>query len=67
MDFYLGNPTLALMGYRLYKISIDAEGLPHDLTVISKDKLKRNDLIEWISMDNNTWYVRRVENDKRRN
>lgn len=59
MDFYLGNPTLALMGYRLYKISISDEGLPHDLTVISKDKLNNGDSIEWILMDENTWYVRR--------
>lgn len=59
MDFYLGNPTLALMGYRLYRIVIDSEGLSDDILVVSKDKLKKDDNIEWIPIDNDTWYVRK--------
>lgn len=58
MDFYLGNPTLALMGYRLYKVTVNSEDLADEILVISRDKLKKGDNIEWISIDKNTWYVR---------
>jgi hypothetical protein len=59
MDFYLGNPTLALMGYRLYKITVNSEGLSDEILVITKDKIKKGDNIEWIPIDKNTWYVRK--------
>lgn len=59
MDFYLGNPTLALMGYRLYRIDVKSDDLSEDILVISRDKLKIKDNIEWIPIDDNTWYVRK--------
>ena len=59
MDFYLGNPTLALMGYRLYKIAIDSNEFSNEILIISRDKLNTGDNIEWIPIDNETWYVRK--------
>ena len=59
MDFYLGNPTLALMGYRLYRITIGLKEFEEEILVISKDKIKNGDDIEWIPIDDNTWYIRR--------
>lgn len=58
-DFYLGNPTLALMGYRLYRVKISSNGLPNEILIISKDQLKKENSIEWIPIDGNTWYVRK--------
>lgn len=58
-DFYLGNPTLALMGYRLYKIQVRIDGNESERLVITKDKIKKDDYVEYIPFDNNAWYVRR--------
>lgn len=58
-DFYLANPTLALMGYRLYEIE-DEEG--KDAIVITMDRLKNGDYIETIPFDKHTYFARRREN-----
>lgn len=58
-DFYLGNPTLALMGYRLYEIQYELNGKTYEAQIISKDKIQTDDYIEYIPFDKRTWYVRR--------
>lgn len=63
MDLFLANPTLALF-YKLYEIEVEIEGENKRITVITKDKLKKNDDIEWLPFDDQCWYVRRVENGK---
>lgn len=63
-DLYMGNPTLALLGYRLYRIEVETKkGSLNDILVISKDKLNVNEYIAWIEIDENNWHVRRIQND----
>lgn len=64
MDLYLANPILALLGYRLYRI--DTENKKR-ISVITKDKLNKGDSIDWIELDDSSWYVKRRENERRGN
>lgn len=59
-DFYLGNPTLALMNYRLYRVKYRLSGDEYERIVITKDRLEVDDYIESIPFDKSTWYVRRI-------
>lgn len=58
-DFYLGNPTLALLGYKLYTIQYTIGENSYEKLVITKDKIQEKDLVEFIPFDKNIWYVRR--------
>lgn len=60
MKLYLGNPTLLLMNFKLYEIVV--EGRNETIVVISKQRLNRNAMINWIRLDENTWYVKEVGN-----
>jgi len=59
MDLYMANPTLALLGYKLYSIKVTNED--DNYIVISKDDLQVGDDIEWKILDNKRWYVRKVK------
>lgn len=59
MDLYMANPTLALLGYKLYSIKVTNED--DNYIVISKDDLQVGDDIEWKFLDNKRWYVRKVK------
>lgn len=58
-DFYLGNPTLALMNYKLYRIQFVVSGERRERLVISKEKIVKGDFVEAIPFDEKTWFVRR--------
>lgn len=58
-DFYLGNPTLALMNYKLYRIQFVVNGERRERLVISKEKIVKGDFVEAIPFDEKTWFVRR--------
>ncbi len=58
-DFYLGNPTLALVGYKLYRIKHLTSSGEQEIIVVTKDTIHKNDFIESIPFDKGTWYVRR--------
>ncbi|MFI3236597.1 MAG: anti-phage protein KwaA [Lachnospiraceae bacterium] len=60
MKLYLGNPTLLLMNFKLYEIVV--EGRNEIIVVISKKRLNCNTMIKWIRLDENTWYVKEVDN-----
>lgn len=59
MNLYMANPTLSLFGYKLYTIEVDDPQSPGEFIVISRNELKIGDKIEWISLDQNRWYVRK--------
>lgn len=61
MDLYYGNPTLALMGYRLYRAKIKGES--DSIVLISKDRLSRESSIRWIRIDRYIWVVKEMRND----
>ena len=58
-DFYLGNPTMALMNYRLYKIQYMDNDILEERLVITKEKLQPGDYVEAIPFDQKTWFVKR--------
>lgn len=60
MDLYYGNPTLALMGYRLYTIYPDSNKYPDGIMVITKDRIKQDSDIRWIEIDENFWFVKEI-------
>ncbi len=59
MNLYMANPTLALLGYKLYSIEVINDN--DNYIVISKDDLQVGDDIEWKILDNKRWYVRKVK------
>lgn len=63
MDLYYGNPTLALMGYRLYRAEINNLEAPDSVILLSKDHLSRNSSIKWIEIDKYVWIAKEIRND----
>ena len=61
MDLYYGNPTLAFMGYRLYRASIMCDGVVNSVVLITKDELDKDASINWIRIDKSVWVVRRTK------
>lgn len=60
MDLYYGNPTLALMGYRLYRAEINNIDAPDGVILISKDRLSKNLSIKWIEIDKFVWVAKEI-------
>ena len=63
MDLYYGNPTLALMGYRLYRAEINGYSDPDGIVLISKSRLSSGNSIQWIPIDENVWLAKEINND----
>lgn len=63
MDLYCGNPTLALMGYRLYRAEIAGVNAPDGVILISTDHLSKKSFIKWIPIDKYVWIAKEIEND----
>ena len=60
-DLYYGNPTLAIFGYHLYRVSVAELDYEEDLILISKDKLTLNDNIEWIEIGEYVWVAKKCK------
>lgn len=58
-NLFYANPTLALLGYHVYKIDTD-DGVIQKI-VLSKDELKNGTLIQYIQIDDKTYYARRCK------
>lgn len=68
-DIYYCNPTLLLLGFRIYKAkgTIGKNG-DFDQTVITWGKLESSkDNIKYIPIDEKTCFAFKIKNDKRRN
>ena len=63
MDLYCGNPTLALMGYRLYRAEIEGVDAPDGVILISKNRLLKESSIKWIPIDKYVWIAKEIIND----
>ena len=63
MDLYYGNPTLALMGYRLYRAEIKGCEAPDGIILISRDRLNKASSIKWIPIDKYVWIAKEIKND----
>ena len=62
-DLYCGNPTLALMGYKLYRAEIKGVNAPGGVILISKDRLLDESRITWIPIDTYVWVAKENKND----
>ena len=60
---HLGNPTLALMGYRLYRAEIKGCEAPDGIILISRDRLNKASSIKWIPIDEYVWIAKEIKND----
>ena len=60
MNLYYGNPTLALMGYRLYRAETENSVDSEEIILISKDYLAKGKSIKWIEIDKNVWFAKEV-------
>lgn len=60
-DRYYANPTLAIMGFKLYKANLhDEHGVYEDVTLISKDNLMQNEPVRYKCISKNVFYVKRL-------
>ena len=58
-DIYYTNPTLLLLGYRVYRIEGEWNRNSIKRIIISHGELQVGDLIRYIAIDDNTYYVRK--------
>ena len=58
MDLYLGNPTLALLGYHLYRIEATGVSATDGILVISQDELTPGVSIKWIKIADSVWVAK---------
>lgn len=62
MKFYLANPTLFLMGFRLYEVKVRLNNEERTVSIITESTLEENMYIVWIELDKNVWYVKEHKN-----
>lgn len=59
-NIYYANPTLALLGFRIYHIQMEQTKDEETIIVIAKQELSKNDKISTIPFDENIFYARKV-------
>jgi hypothetical protein len=61
-DKFYANPTLAVLGYRLYKVTIKTRlSMKKDIIVVTKDTLVKADQIKTLSLDEKIIFARLVK------
>ncbi|MFC1027129.1 anti-phage protein KwaA [Pasteurella multocida] len=61
-DLFYANPTLALLGFRIYKADGNFKfGGRDSIILISKEKLKKGQKVSYIKLDDRIYYVRGFE------
>lgn len=61
---YYGNPTLALLGYHLYRAEIRENHQTIKVMLITRDTLTEESSFSWIELDTNIRFARVCENGK---
>ncbi|WP_371317525.1 anti-phage protein KwaA [Pseudomonas gingeri] len=60
-DKFYANPTLAVLGFRVYKISLQTRvRLLEGIVVISKERLAEGDQISRLGLDDKVYFVRKA-------
>lgn len=60
-DKFYANPTLAVLGYRLYKATITSRTEAREnVVLITKERLTKNDQIRIIDLDENVCFARKI-------
>lgn len=65
MDLYYGNPTLAVLGYQLCRVTIDGVKAPDGIILISKEPISSGQMVKWIKVDKYVWFAKVVGNDSK--
>jgi len=61
-DKFYANPTLAVLGYRLYKVTLKTRtGRKSSIVLITKDRLTKSDHIRTRYLDEKVCYARRAQ------
>ncbi len=62
-DLFYANPTLAILQFRIYKISGNfvKDGIRNNIILITRDKLQKDDLVKYIKLDNRIYYAKKQE------
>ena len=61
MALYYGNPTLALLGYKIYRATLKGIDAPDGVILITKNKLKKGKSIKWIPLDKYLWVAKETK------
>ncbi len=63
-DKFYANPTLAVLGYRLYKVTVVTRTTRKEsIVVITKDRLQESDQIRMLDLDEKVCFGRKIKND----
>ncbi len=57
-DMFYANPSLALLGYSVYKVNYFDKTGEKNIILISRDKVKKGDYIKYIQIDSSIYYGR---------
>ena len=61
-DKYYANPTLALLGYKLFKAEVRCRGTQYkNMVIISKSELSEGDQVNFKFLSNSVCFARKVE------
>lgn len=61
-DKFYANPTLAVLGFRLYKVDLESRtGTKKSIVVVTRDRLANNDQIRSLELDQKVYFGRKVE------
>jgi len=61
-DKFYANPTLAVLGYRLYKVTVKTRTYTKDnIVVITKDRLSKSDQIRMLDLDDKVSFARKIK------
>lgn len=64
-DLFYANPTLALLGFKIFKIKGRFEGneVRNGIILITKSSLRKGDRCDYIKLDNRIYYAKLKPND----
>jgi hypothetical protein len=57
-DMFYANPSLAILGYHIYKVKYNNDSEEKNIVLITRDKIKKNDYIRYIKLDETIYYGR---------
>jgi hypothetical protein len=63
-DLFYANPTLAILQFRIYKISGEfiKYGTKENIILISRDRILLSDYVKYIKLDERIYYAKKVNN-----
>lgn len=64
-DLFYANPTLALLGFKIFKINGTFEGndVRNGIILITKNDLRKGDRCDYIKLDNRIYYAKLKQNE----